>query len=425
VIIQSQLSKLKGSVLIPASKSHTIRAVAIAAAADGTSVLCNPLPSADAFSSIQAAKALGAEVVENQSENTWTITGRGLRFKNPEKIIDVGNSGTTLRIFTALAALADFPIGFDGDASIRTRLMAPLLESLSNLGVKTASLSGKCPIQVQGPLKGGKTSVSGVTSQFATALLLALPLAENDSEIEVIDLQEKPYVEMTLAWLDRQSILYRQQGLHHFKISGNQQYKPFTTSIPGDFSSAAFPLCAAAVTQSDIEICGLDFADTQGDKLVFSLLEHMGLKIEYRESSVIVKAGQLKGMEIDMNSIPDALPIMAVIGCYATGETHLRNVAHARFKECDRIRAITTELKKMGANIEELPDGVRVRQSRLRGCRVHGYDDHRLVMALAVAGLGASGNTVVDTAEAVGVTYPSFVKDMQQLAANLTINENN
>ena len=413
-------SELAGEILIPASKSHTIRALTIAGMAKGESVLRNPLMSSDTLSCVEGIKELGATV---NFENDFVVTGVNGKPIARARKIDVGNSGTTLRILSAMAALAHHPITFDGDKSIRKRLMVHLLNALENLGVKVNSTEGKCPFTVKGPMKGGKTIVNGISSQFLTALLLACPIADGDTEIIVENLHEKPYVEITLDWLRKQSITFENDGLDWFRISGRQSYKAFDRIIPADFSSATFALCAAAITGSKVLIKGLDFADHQGDKEVFTFLQNMGVKLTHTEKGVIVKGTDLQGIDIDMNNTPDALPALAVVGCFAKGQTRLLNVAQARLKECDRISAIATELKKMGGKVREMEDGLVIQQSELKGCNVHGYDDHRMVMALAIAGMAAKGETIVDTAESMKITYPTFADDMAMLGAQIEITD--
>lgn len=419
VNIKTKQSFLSGEILIPASKSHTIRAVAFASVADGVSFLKNPLVSDDAASALNASIEMGAEIKKGKD---WIIKGIGGPPGRHCKNINVGNSGTSLRIFTALSALSRYPVRFDGDHSIRQRQMQPLLEALEMLGVKIVeSNAGKCPFTIRGPLTGGSTTINGISSQFLTALLISCPLAPNSTEIRVDNLHEKPYVEMTIDWLQRMGIRFEQDGLNWFRIEGNQQYKAFERMIPGDFSSAAFALCAAAITNSEILIRGLDFSDHQGDKEVFGFFEKMGLELKNTMNGVQVRGGKLHGVDIDMNNTPDALPAMAVAGCIAEGTTRLLNVPQARFKECDRIAASAKELRKMGASVEELKDGLIIQKSTLRGARVHGYNDHRMVMSLAVAGLAAKGETIVDTAGSVGVTYPTFIEDMRNMGANMQL----
>jgi 3-phosphoshikimate 1-carboxyvinyltransferase len=297
--------------------------------------------------------------------------------------------------------------------------MAPVLSALEMLGAKTVSKDGKCPLSIQGPIRGGKTSVEGKSSQFLTAILLAVPLIEGDTEISVFNLNEKPYVEITLDWLNRQNIKYEySKDLLSFKIKGAQAYRPFELTIPADFSTATFPLVAAAVTGGEVTIRNLDFNDRQGDKEVFSYLEKMGMDIKRGFEKTIVKSsGRLSGVDLDLNSTPDALPAMAVAACFASGTTRLLNVPQARIKETDRIACMTCELRKMGADIEELPDGMVIRNSKLHGTEVDSYHDHRIAMALAIAGLNAEGKTLVKNAESAAVTYPEFVDDFRRLGA--------
>jgi 3-phosphoshikimate 1-carboxyvinyltransferase len=412
-------SVLHGEIHVPASKSHTIRAVAIAAVADGMSVLKNPLMSDDARSAIHSAREMGASVDLGYE---WIIKGIGGAPGINCNSINTGNSGTSLRIFTALCSLGSHPVSFDGDKSIRQRPMMPLLSALKNLGAEIVeSADGKCPFTIKGPIQGGKTNVNGVSSQFLTALLIACPLAPEDTEIIVENLNERPYVEITLDWLRRMNIRFENKGLEWFRIKGGQKYRAFERSVPADFSTATFPLCAAAITRSELLISGLDFNDHQGDKEVFRYFENMGVSLRHTREGVIVKGGDLKGIDIDMNATPDALPAMAVAACFASGTTRLLNVPQARLKECDRIAAMAKELTKMGASVQELPDGLIINQSKLHGTEVHGYDDHRLVMALSIAGFAAIGETKVDTAESASVTYPGFVKDMKNLGADMKL----
>lgn len=419
--LKSEKTKLNGSISIPASKSHTIRAVAIACMADGVSTLIEPLDSEDAKSSLEAATEFGAEITHK--EKSIEIKGIGGKPIDSACLIDVGNSGTTLRIFTALAALTSHPIRFDGDSSIRQRPMTNLFSALEKIGASFYTPNQKCPFTVRGPITGGTTVVDGISSQFLTALLFAAPLSTGDTEIQVENLHEKPYVEITLDWLRNQGIRFEQKGLDWFKVYGNQQFKPFTKRIPADFSSATFALCAAAITQSEVLITGLDFSDHQGDKEVFNFFEKMGAEIIRKDEGVLVRGKELRGIDIDMNNTPDALPAMAVAACCAKGETRLLNVAQARLKECDRIAAMASELGKMGALVEELPDGLIIKNSSLKGTKLHGYDDHRMVMSLSIAAMVAEGTTEIDTAESIKITYPTFISDMNALGANLKLFE--
>src|SRR3990172_6317695 len=364
-------SNLNGEINIPASKSHTIRAVFIASLADGVSEVINPLESADGLSAVEAYRCLGAKITPSipplnkggkEGGMKWIVHGTGGNIRAVKKIIDVGNSGTTARFCTGSASLGKDLITITGDDQTRRRPMQSLIDALNNLGadIKSIENNGRLPISVKGRLKGGKTEVSGMTSQFISSLLLNCPLSDGDSEIHVKDLNEKPYVGMTMWWLNKQGIAYKEDNLERFFIKGKQSYKPFKETVPADFSSATFFLCAGAITNSVITLKGLDMDDTQGDKRVVNILKDMGANIDITKEGIKIRGGNLRGMEIDMNDIPDALPAMSVVGCIAEGKTILRNVPQARIKETDRIAVMRAELSKMGADIEELPDGLKI-----------------------------------------------------------------
>ena len=419
-------SELNGTVAIPASKSHTIRAVAIASLARGHSTIGAPLLSGDTQAVVDCYRALGAEI-DTSDPAVWKVIGAGGRVTAPSQTIDVGNSGTTLRIAMGSAALAapGQSVTFTGDEQIRTRPVGPLLDALNDLGAKCTSIgnNGKAPLEITGRLTGGKTAIACETSQYLSSLLLCTPPADKDSEIDVTLLNEPDYVQITLDWLDRQHIQYENHEMRKFKIKGNQSYKPFDGAMPADFSSATFFLCAAALFAEEVTLLGLDFSDSQPDKAVVDYLKAMGANITISPESVIIKAATLKGAEIDMNRTPDALPAMAVTAAFAEGDTKLLNVPQARNKETDRITCMAEELKKMAVDVEELPDGLVIRQSKPKPAELHGWADHRIVMALAIAGLGLEGRCTIDTAEAMSVTFPKYVDLMREIGANITLTQ--
>jgi 3-phosphoshikimate 1-carboxyvinyltransferase len=396
--------------------------VVIASLAEGTSRIASPLDSGDTRSAVVACRALGAEI---ETGKEWVIAGFSGKPNLRSSRIDVGNSGTSLRLTTSVAALQKEEVVFDGDDSLRTRPLQPLLDALTDLGARASSLKGNgcCPVSVRGRMQGGRAEVSGITSQYLSSLLITTPLLERDTELTVSNLHEKPYVEMTLGWLDEQQISYEREGWECFRIQGKQSYHCFDKRIPGDFSSATFPLCAAAITPSQLLLRGLTMNDTQGDKAVVDMLESMGGGIQVTGDGVLVSAGKLVGRELDLNNTPDALPALAVVGCYAQGKTVLKNVAQARIKETDRIKVMAEELSKMGAQIEEMDDGLIIYQSNLKGAHVRGHHDHRVVMALSLAGMMADGETKVDTAESVDITFPGYVEKMEQVGARMKLVE--
>lgn len=413
-------SSVSGTVEIPGSKSHSIRSFIFASLADGKSIIRKPLISDDTDSAIKACELFGAKIT--REDDKYVIEGFAGKPKVPDNVIDVGNSGTTLRIALSTAALIDGCTVFTGDSQIVTRPVGPILEALNNLGAETFSTrnNGKAPAVVKGKAKGGFTKLDGLSSQFLTSLLVNAPLFENDTNIEMTRLNEIPYVDITTWWLDKLGITYKNDNYKNFYIKGGQSYKPFDMTIPADFSSATFFVVLAAISGGTIKLKNLDMTDPQGDKRVISIAEDMGCKVEITDDYISVTGGNLKGISIDMNEIPDALPALSVAGCFAEGETKLYNVLQARYKETDRIKVMHDELKKMGADIEELEDGLIIRKSKLTGTNVDGHHDHRIVMSLSLAGLCSDGETVISTAEAASVTFPNFYDLIKSLGGDIT-----
>lgn len=420
----SQKSVLNGALLVPASKSHTIRAIVIASLAHGKSVIASPLDSFDTRSAADAARAFGAHI--DIAGDHWMISGVGGEPRIPEDVIDVGNSGTTLYFSMGTASLVDGWTVLTGDYQIRRRTAAPLINALGPLGAEVFSTrgNGMAPLVIRGKITGGAASVSGISSQYVSSLLLACPLAAGDTELIVTVLNERPYVNMTLNWLAGQGIVPEiSSDMSSIKIRGGQSYSAFKKRVPADFSSAAFPLCAGVLAGGTVVLKDLDINDPQGDKEIIYILRKMGASIETSIDGITVRGGTLRGIDIDMNSIPDALPIMAVCACFAEGTTVLQNVPQARIKETDRIAVMARELGKLGADIKELPDGLIIKGTGLRGGRVHGHGDHRVVMALAVAGFASDGTVTVDTAEAASVTYPGFWDAMRSLGGKIQLHD--
>jgi len=423
----STKSELHGDVWIPGSKSHTIRAVAFGALAAGTSIIRRPLLSLDALSAARCYQALGAAInreAGSGEEAIWEITGLAGEPRVPDNVLDVGNSGTTMNFALGTASLLPAGAGrvvLTGDEQIRRRPSGPLVASLNDLGAWAAS-TRNCdlpPFVVAGRLRGGRTRMQAASSQYLSSLLACCPFAPGESTIEITLLNEKPYVEMTLAWLDRLGLTYENDAFRAIRVPGGQRAGAFECVVPADFSTATFFLCAAALCGREVRLRGLDLADTQGDKAVIEYLRRMGAAIEAEKEAIVVRAAPLHGAELDLNATPDALPALAVTACFAEGPTVLGNVPQARQKETDRIAVMAAELTKLGAEVEELPDGLVVRSCRLRAGEVDGHGDHRVVMALALAGFVSREPITVLGSEAAAVTVPQYVPLMAGLGANL------
>jgi len=418
-------SKLAGEVVAPPSKSYTHRAFAVGLLAKGESKIINPLIGLDTKATIDATEILGA-IISNVRE-TWVMSGTGGKLEPKADLIDAKNSGTTIRIMSAVAALSRKPIRLTGDESIRKRPMGPLIEALVKLGAKgkCEGPNGRPPVVVGGCLAGGDVEITGaVSSQFISALLIACPYAREDVTLSVAEEpRSKPYIEITLEVLDAVGArIKRNKSLTDFKIDGRQVFRPLELKIPGDFSSAAFVLGAAALTKSTVSMSNLNVRGAQGDRRIVELLREFGADVRVSGDTVEVVGGGLAGIEANCGDNPDLVPILSVLGSVADGKTRLTNVPHLRFKETDRLRALATELKKLGADVEELPDEIRLNGVRqLKGAKLQSYGDHRMAMALGVAGLVAKGETVVDGAESIPVSYPSFVEDMRKLGAQFKV----
>ena len=416
-------SALRGTVDIPGSKSHTIRAVAIAALADGESEIRCPLESADARAAFSAYRAFGATITEEA--NLWRVRGTGGSPALPDNVIDTGNSGTTMNIALGTAALVTGGlVVLTGDEQVRRRPCGPLAQSLNDLGASVRATRGTpCPpYVVEGPLKGGTTTIEAMTSQYVTSLLLNGALADGDTRIIVPLMHEKPYVTMTLDWLARQGVKVTcDDDYTEFHVPGGQRYAPVMRRIPGDFSSATFFLAAGALPGNDVLSQGLDMTDTQGDKAVVDYLKAMGASVTVEGEGIRVKSAGLKGCELDLNATPDALPMMAALACFAEGTTRLVNVPQARLKETDRIAVMRAELSKLGAKIEEREDGLVIHQSTLKAAPVEGHGDHRIVMSLAIAATQIPGITEIHGAEAMRITFPTFVEAVSGLGGDVAI----
>ena len=406
---------------LPSSKSQSIRALLFASLAKGQSRIENTLPSPDIQAMIRACQQLGAEITQNN--NTLSITGVAGKITTPNDVIDAGNSGQVLRFIACLAGLQSNHMVITGDASIRSnRPVQPLIDALPKLGVACASLqnNGHAPLILTGPFQGDHTSLTGEDSQPVSGLIMAALFKKGDTTIEVKNPGETPWIDLTLAWLDRFQVTYHNDHYRRYRISGNHTLDGFHYSVPGDLSSLSFPLVAALITQSDIVIHGVDLREPQGDKAVIATLQAMGadLRMDSATHTLSVHKGtQLQGGTIDINHYIDCIAILAVAACFAAQPTHIKGAAIARKKESDRIAAIACELKKMGADIEEQADGLIIKPSRLRGAAVYSHHDHRIAMALAVAGLASEGTTTVQDVACVQKSYPNFLETMQSMGA--------
>ena len=409
--------KLSGKIIIPSSKSQTIRALLISVFSRGVSYIKHPLISDDTESCINAVKAMGADV--SILENGDITVDATYAFSDMDELsIDAGNSGTTEYLSLPMLSSLGIKVNIDGDEMLRKRPLKPLLDALESLGAETESTEGFPPASIRGPLDGGECTIECKTSQYLSGLLLGAPLAIGDCHIKCSVLFEKPYVKMTLKWLDDQGIKYRiSDDLEEVWVKGGQSYKPLDTYIEGDFSSASFFFVAAAIHGTEVTVEGLDKNSTQGDKEILNILEKMGCSIKWNGMAVTVKGPEkLKGGVFDLNAIPDTLPALSVAAAFAEGDTILGNVEQARIKETDRIKVMRENLNELGVEAEERRDALIIHgNGSVKGGKAKGYGDHRVIMALAILGTRTEEETEIDDVSAASVTFPTFFDLLEKL----------
>ncbi len=424
-VIVKKTEMLKGEVCAPPSKPYTQRMLIAAALSQGTSKLSNPLVSEDTYATLSAVTALGAKVTE--AEDCWTVEGV-TQIKGAKNPIDCGESGATLRFMIPIAALAPTPSTFILGKRLAERPVEPLLESLKQLGAEATlqEKRGKVSVRVEGGgIRGGKATMPGdVSSQFVSGLMFACPLAKADSQITLTSLLEsKSYVLMTENVLAKHGIKVDiSEDFTRVKIPSKQKYQPVDGRVPGDFSSAAFLLAAAAITQSEVTVKNLDYGEIHGDKAILRILKQMGVNGKVCENQIEIdgNGGSLIAVDVDATDIPDLVPACAVLACYAQGISKIHDAERLRLKESDRLTSLYTELSKMGADITMDESSLTVKgPCQLHGAIIDPHNDHRIAMACAVAALRATGETKIQDAECVRKSYPHFFTDLRLLGVDV------
>ncbi len=414
--------RLDGHITVPGSKSITNRALLLAALADGTSRLKGGLESDDTVVMRAALRDMGIDVLTESSGDpagdpeTWRVTGHGGRFEPPGHPLDCGNSGTTVRFLTAALTLADSAIVVDGNARMRQRPISDLVSCLRGLGAElTIEGQADCPpVRVHGGgLPGGSTMIDGSrSSQYVSAVLQAAPYARNDVELAFKDgiIVSRPYIDLTLEVMRAFGASADWTADDRLRVEAGRTYQPRDYTIEPDASSAAYPFCAAAIAGGRVSVSGVRPDSLQADFKILDLLERMGCRIERENDTVSVFGAEapLRSLgEIDMNDFPDAVLAYAVVAMFANGPTTITNVANLRIKETDRLAALETELRKLGAQAEAGPDWLRIEPGPMRGAEIETYDDHRMAMAFALAGLRVPGVVILDPG-CVSKTWPGY-----------------
>ena len=446
-------SKINGAVKAPSSKSYSHRAVILATLSEGKSKLFDVLYSEDVLSTIRACEALGAKIDKkkeiilkgdkSQTVDYLEVYGTGGKLHNISKdpssdMVDLANSGTTLRIMTSVAALSDNEVIFTGDDSLKTRPMGALIDALESLGVKIESLGGnnKAPLKVYPGYEGGQTDILGsISSQFISSILISAPLSKKGVELEVYpEFVSKPYVDMTISILEKFGIRIEEENYQFHEtckkehtdclgVKFNVKPQKYTASdyiVEGDYSSASYLLAATAIAGGYVRVENLFSDSKQGDKFILDVLEDMGANVTVFDDYVSLRSdGNLKGIDVNLANAPDLLLTVAVLGAVAEGKTTITGVSHGRLKETDRIDTTCRELEKLGCKLEEFEDGMTIYGQTIGDGVVESHNDHRLAMAFSL--LGLKYDVEVENGECFDVSFPNFIEIMGEIGIEMEL----
>ncbi|MDP4143516.1 MAG: 3-phosphoshikimate 1-carboxyvinyltransferase [Bacillota bacterium] len=420
-------SELEGKISIPPSKSVSHRAVICAGLSQGVSKVENIIFSEDIIATCRAMESLGVRI-ENQYANddrsTLIINGReDLDLYKDE--IDCTESGSTLRFMIPIAALVGKKVGFKGKGKLVSRPLNDYYNIFDKQEINYTTVNGGLPLTIDGKLKAGEYELSGdVSSQFITGLLFALPLMDGDSKIIITtDLESKGYVDLTLEALEKFSVHVENNNYKEFIIKGNQKYISRDYKVEGDYSQAAFWI-TAGLLGGDLKCCDLDINSLQGDKEILDIVQRMKGNLTITDDCIQAVTSSTTGTIIDASQCPDIVPILAVLGSLSSGTTEIINAERLRIKESDRLKAISTELNKLGADIEEKQDGLLIKGvEKLKGGIVDSWNDHRIAMALAVASIKCTEPVTITNSDCVKKSYPGFWEDFKKMNGNLEVIE--
>ena len=407
-------SQISGAVIANPSKSHMQRVIVAGLLAGGKSVIFNPSFCEDSEAAMNIAVDLGAEV--KVEKNRVEIFGG---FKPAGNVLNCGESGLGLRMFSAVAALSGKEITLIGQGTLKSRSVAMIEKPLTDLGVRVALKQGKLPVTVCGPLTGGKTIVDGsLSSQFLTGLLMALPLAEKDSELYVNNLKSRFYIDLTIKVLKDFGIEISNNRYKHFIIPGGQVFIPGEYEIEGDWSGAAFLLVAGAIG-GKVEIENLDVNSSQADRRILDVLEQFGARIKKSNNGIQVTKAEMKPFYFDATDSPDLFPPLVVLASYAKGKSRIKGVSRLVGKESNRAEALVEEFTKVGIKIETDGENMIIHGGAVSEGIINSRNDHRIAMAAAVAGVGAVGNISIQGCECINKSYPDFFTDYQKTGGKI------
>ncbi|WP_097027665.1 3-phosphoshikimate 1-carboxyvinyltransferase [Clostridium peptidivorans] len=407
-------SPLKGDINIPPSKSLAHRAVICAGLSSGISNIDNIIFSEDIKATTMGMESFGIEI--NRKDESINIKGKS-QLKLIKNNINCNESGSTLRFLIPIALLTGEEVSFEGRGKLVSRPLDVYYEMFKDQGIEYKNNNGQLPLTVKGILKPGTFYVKGnISSQFITGLMFALPLLAGDSKIMVTtELESKGYIDLTIDCMSKFGVKVENKDYKEFYIKGNQNYISRNYRVEGDFSQAAFWI-VAGILGANVKCKDLNLKSLQGDKAILNIVKEMGANVKVSKDFVEACESQTKGIVIDASECPDLVPILSVLGALSEGTTRIINAERVRIKECDRLKAMKTELAKVGADIEETQDGLIIRgKSSLKGGVVDSWNDHRIAMAMAVASIKCEEPIIITNSEVVKKSYPEFWKDFKML----------
>jgi 3-phosphoshikimate 1-carboxyvinyltransferase len=412
-----RVNHLNATVEVPGSKSYTQRALVVACLAEGRSNLINALISEDTRHIVEALRFLGAEIIISGSD--VEVIGTGGNILNPGRAILLGNNGTALRFLTTLAALGRGEYILDGSSRLRERPLLPLLNALKVLGVESQSRDGYPPVKIDAKgLKGGRVAFADVeSSQYISSLLIGAPYAEGDIEIELTGRTvSQPYIDMTMDVMGHfgAEVITREEKL--FNVRSGRHYRGRRYAIEGDASSASYFFLAAVLCRGRVKVVNINPASLQGDINVLGIMEKLGCSVVRGDAWIEVTGGPLRAGDFvfDMGNMPDMVPTLAVLAAFRQGQSIITNVSHLRIKESDRIAALVNELKKIGVAAKETADGLIIAGGKPHGACIETYNDHRIAMSFAIAGLAIPGISIGDS-NCVGKSFPGFWDELSRV----------
>lgn len=411
-------SKLTGKVTIPPSKSDVHRAIICGALSGGTTILYPVSMSNDIKATIRCIEAFNAKCT--YKDKILCIDAKNI-FTVKKVTLDCGESGSTLRFFIPIAAAMGIETTFTGEGLLPKRPIGIYLDALPSAGVECETQGG-LPLKIKGKLQDGTFNIPGnVSSQFITGLLYGLSLLEFDSKIVLTSpLESAAYIDMTIDTMKSFGVKIKKTEYGYF-IKGHQKYVAQNYTTHGDWSQAAFFLAAGALN-GDVTVCGVDAVSSQGDREIASLLRKFGAQTSMKNGCISITKSKLQAIDIDASQIPDLVPILAVVATFAEGVTKIYNAERLRLKESDRLNAISEAINQLGGNVKELPDGLEITGvNKLHGGTVQGCNDHRIVMAMAIASLMATEDVTITDAMSINKSYPEFFEDYNSLGGNANV----